>query len=43
MELGTVRFAAERPIVLESFERLPGLGRFVLERGGGAAGFGIVA
>ena len=43
MELGTVRFAAERPVVLESFERLPGLGRFVLERGGAAAGFGIVA
>ncbi len=43
MELAGVRLAAERPVVTESFERLAGLGRFVLERGGVAAGFGIVA
>ncbi len=43
MELANVRLAAERPVVTESFERLPALGRFVLERRGAAAGFGIVA
>ena len=43
MELANVSFTAERPVVLESFDRLPALGRFVLERGGSAAGFGIVA
>jgi small GTP-binding protein len=43
MELGTVRLAADRPLVLERFERLPGLGRFVLERSGTPCGFGVVA
>jgi sulfate adenylyltransferase subunit 1 (EFTu-like GTPase family) len=43
MELGTVRLAAGRPLVLERFERLPGLGRFVLERSGTPCGFGVVA
>jgi translation elongation factor EF-1alpha len=43
MELATVRLVSERPLVLESFDRLAGLGRFVLERGGAAVGFGIVA
>lgn len=42
MELGTVRISAGRPIVTESFVRLPGLGRFVLERAGRPVGFGIV-
>jgi bifunctional enzyme CysN/CysC len=42
MELGTVRLAAGRALVLEPFGRLPGLGRFVLERGGTPVGFGIV-
>jgi sulfate adenylyltransferase subunit 1 len=43
MELATVRISAGRPVVLERFERVPGLGRFVLERGGTACGFGVVA
>jgi bifunctional enzyme CysN/CysC len=43
MELANVRMSAEGPVVLESFDRLAALGRFVLERGGAAAGFGIVA
>ncbi len=43
MELANVALSAERPVVLESFDRLAPLGRFVLERGGAAAGFGIVA
>jgi bifunctional enzyme CysN/CysC len=42
MELGTVRISAGRPVVTESFVRLPGLGRFVLERAGRPVGFGIV-
>ena len=42
MQLGTVRLTAEHPVVLESFERMAGLGRFVLERRGTAVGFGIV-
>ena len=43
MELATVRVSAGQPVVLERFERLPGLGRFVLERGGTPCGFGVVA
>jgi len=43
MELATVRISAGRPVVLERFERVPGLGRFVLERGGAPCGFGVVA
>jgi sulfate adenylyltransferase subunit 1 (EFTu-like GTPase family) len=43
MELANVCMSAEGPVVLESFDRLAALGRFVLERGGAAAGFGIVA
>ena len=43
MELANVRLSAQSPVVLESFDRLAALGRFVLERGGAAAGFGIVA
>jgi len=43
MELATVRISAARPVVLERFERVPGLGRFVLERGGAPCGFGVVA
>jgi small GTP-binding protein len=42
MELATVTLSAPRPVVVESFERVPGLGRFVLERAGRTAGFGIV-
>jgi len=42
MELGTVHLHAERPLVFESFAALPGLGRFVLERGGVPVGAGIV-
>jgi bifunctional enzyme CysN/CysC len=42
MELGTVRIRADRPVAMESFVRLPGLGRFVLERAGRPSGFGIV-
>jgi bifunctional enzyme CysN/CysC len=42
MELGTVRLAAGRALVLEPFARLPGLGRFVLERAGTPVGFGII-
>lgn len=42
MQLGTVAFAAERAVVVETFDRMAGLGRFVLERKGTAAGFGIV-
>jgi bifunctional enzyme CysN/CysC len=42
MELGTVRLSTERLLVTERFARLPGLGRFVLERAGRPAGFGIV-
>jgi translation elongation factor EF-1alpha len=42
MELGTVRISAEIPVVVEPFALLPGLGRFVLERAGRPAGFGIV-
>jgi len=42
MELGTVRLAAGRPLVSEPFARLPGLGRFVLERAGTPVGFGII-
>ena len=40
--VGDVLFAAEREIVTEPFQRLPALGRFVLERKGVAAGAGIV-
>jgi bifunctional enzyme CysN/CysC len=42
MELATVTLSAAKPVVVERFERLPGLGRFVLERGGVPTGFGIV-
>ena len=42
MQLGTVVLAAERPVGVEPFDRMAGLGRFVLERRGTAAGFGIV-
>jgi len=42
MELATVTLSAGTPLVVEPFTRLPGLGRFVLERGGTPAGFGIV-
>jgi bifunctional enzyme CysN/CysC len=42
MELGTVRLSAETPVVMESFTRVPGLGRFVLERAGRPSGFGII-
>jgi small GTP-binding protein len=42
MELGTVRISAEKPVVVEPFALLPGLGRFVLERAGRPSGFGIV-
>ncbi len=42
MELATVRLFAEKPVVLERFERVPGLGRFVLERAGAPSGFGVV-
>lgn len=40
--LGDVRLAARQPLVCEAFARCPGLGRFVLERGGAPVGFGIV-
>jgi bifunctional enzyme CysN/CysC len=42
MELGTVTMRTEWPLVMESFARLPGLGRFVLERAGVPVGAGIV-
>jgi len=42
MELGTVRISAAAPVVMEPFVRLPGLGRFVLERAGRPSGFGII-
>ncbi|HVN75499.1 MAG TPA: GTP-binding protein [Thermoanaerobaculaceae bacterium] len=42
MEIANVRLSSHRPVVLESFDRLAALGRFVLERGGAAAGFGTV-
>ena len=42
MELGTVRISAATPVVMEPFVRLPGLGRFVLERAGRPSGFGIL-
>jgi small GTP-binding protein len=42
MEVGTVTLAATSAVVLERFERVPGLGRFVLERAGTPAGLGIV-
>jgi bifunctional enzyme CysN/CysC len=42
MELGTVRISTATPVVMEPFVRLPGLGRFVLERAGRPSGFGII-
>ena len=42
MGLATVRLRAERPLVLEPFARLAGLGRFTLEREGVPVGAGIV-
>ncbi len=42
MELGTVRISTATPVVMEPFVRLPGLGRFVLERAGRPSGFGIL-
>ena len=40
--LGDVCVAARRPLVFEAFTQCPGLGRFVLERGGVPVGFGVV-
>jgi bifunctional enzyme CysN/CysC len=42
MELAFVRISTATPVVMEPFVRLPGLGRFVLERGGRPSGFGIL-
>ncbi|HNX48711.1 MAG TPA: GTP-binding protein [Thermoanaerobaculaceae bacterium] len=42
MQIARVLVTSEKPMVFEPFARIPGLGRFVLERGGRGVGFGIV-
>jgi bifunctional enzyme CysN/CysC len=42
MDLAEVHLAASQPLLVEPFARVPGLGRFVLERGGRAVGMGTV-
>jgi sulfate adenylyltransferase subunit 1 (EFTu-like GTPase family) len=40
-EAAVITFAADRPLVVEPFDRLPALGRFVLETAAGPAGAGV--
>lgn len=41
-EIGRVRITCDRPLVLECFDTLPALGRFILESGGLVCGAGVV-
>jgi bifunctional enzyme CysN/CysC len=43
MDLAVVELTLDHPVVAEPFTRVPGLGRFVLERAGRAVGMGTVA
>jgi sulfate adenylyltransferase subunit 1 (EFTu-like GTPase family) len=42
LEVGTARFSAQSPVVLEPFPRVPALGRFILQRNGVPVGAGII-
>ena len=42
LELGTITIHASEPLVIEPFSRIPGLGRFILERHGHPLAAGIV-
>jgi sulfate adenylyltransferase subunit 1 (EFTu-like GTPase family) len=42
-EIGQVEIATDPPVLIESFARIPALGRFVLERNGDIVAGGIIA
>lgn len=42
MDIGELHLEARQPVVVEPFAQVPGLGRFVLERGGRAVGMGTI-